>query len=106
MSNVFLKNTSARRITINVSKGESYEFLPAGDNVSVPELALESAFVKSLIADGSLVNMGPDTSSDERASLIAQAELLGIPYDKRWGNAKFKTEIAKATATGDESDAE
>ena len=106
-----LKNKAARLITFSWNK-EKYRLLPAGDSVPVPDEAKKSAFLKSLIEDGSVEIVSAsdaeldnieDTESDDKTDSEAeldelrdQASDLGIDIDKRWGSTRLKEEIEKA----------
>lgn len=93
---MLLKNNKARLITINgkMVNGErntAYQIKP-GDNpsVEVPNELCDNAFVKSLIADGSLTVMDastPDESSEyddmSKADLVALCEAQDIEVGAR-----------------------
>lgn len=97
MSNILLKNTSRRLITINdpITKGVSYTLLPAGDSVTVPDTVLDLSFTKALIDAGEILNMGEDAQADELDELRAQADLLGITYTKRTSAKTLQKLIAE-----------
>lgn len=107
-----LKNKAARLITFSWDK-EKYRLLPAGASVEVPDGAEKSAFLKSLVEDGSVEIVSTsdaeldDAESDDEEKTDSDAELddlrgqasdLDIDVDKRWGSTRLKEEIEKALA--------
>ena len=108
---MFLKNTTARLITIRTLSGESYKILPGNNpDAEVPRDACQSDFVKALIANGDLIVTNDDepdevvTSDDEpdevvnefdgmsKDDLIALCEVKEIETNSR---DTVKTLIAK-----------
>ena len=86
---MFLKNTTARLISIRTLSGESYKILPGNNpDAEVPRDACQSDFVKALIANGGLVVTSDDEPESEyagmsKADLQALCEAKGIEFVKR-----------------------
>lgn len=114
---MYIINKSARLIDFSWDK-EKYRLMPAGAAVEVPDEAMKSAFLKSLIKDGSVAKESQEEQIDlvdevaeiekaeavedkecpEAEDLRTQAETLGIKVDKRWGEDRLNEEIEKALA--------
>lgn len=113
---MFLKNDSARLITINHKAEDGtvtpYDILP-GDNpaVEVPAEVAKMDFVKALLKNKSLSKATAAEAEDEEEqeeeqeeegddleALRAEATGLGVKVDKRWKEPKLREEIAKAKA--------
>lgn len=94
---------TARKITVNITEGESYDFLPGGQDAppaEVPNYVVDHHFVKALVENGSLIVVSnePDVDADDGLDLLrAQAEALGIKVDKRWKAEKLQAAIEEAT---------
>lgn len=80
---MLLKNTAARLITVNSKDRGAFQIKP-GDNpsVEVPNATCDTAFVKALIADGSLrVDCEDDASAIDAVSayeLMSKADLIAL----------------------------
>jgi len=101
--------TTARKITINDTEKDekghkkTYNLIPGGGEVHVPDRLVKSKFVQALIASGDIVNLGQaeadaPTAGEELEALRQQCDLLGIEYDGRWKAGRLQAEIDKATA--------
>lgn len=91
-------NKSARLIDFSWNK-EKYRLMPAGEPVKVPDEAMKSAFLKSLLDSGDIkVDETTGQSGDDDAidALRVEAKDLGVSIDNRWGEARLKEEIEKA----------
>lgn len=91
---------TARKITVNITEGESYDFLPGGQDAppaEVPNYVVDHHFVKTLVANGSLIVVSNESDDDGLDLLRAQAEALGIKVDKRWKAEKLQAAIEEAT---------
>lgn len=92
---------TARLITIN-HDGKSYDIVPGGAGsvaVQIPDSAAKIVFVKALVDSGDLIltDVGEDEADDgDIDALRAQADALGIEYDKRWGVKKLQSAIDAA----------
>lgn len=114
---MILSNNSARLITINApfvnhARTTSFKVLPGNNpNVDVPDELCDNAFVKSLLANGSLVKVGESakvesTESDEpgqydemdKSDLKAIAESFDIEVKSAWSKARIIEEIEKSDA--------
>ena len=87
---------TARKITVNITEGESYDFLPGGQDAppaEVPNYVVDHHFVKALVANGSLIVVSNEPDDDSLDLLRAQAEALGIKVDKRWKAEKLQAAI-------------
>lgn len=86
---MFLKNTSARLITIRTKSGESFKVLPGKNpDTEVPGEHCQSDFVKALIDNGSLIVTRDDEPKSEfdgmsKDDLIALCEVKGIEVNSR-----------------------
>lgn len=87
---MFLKNTTARLISIRTLSGESYKVLPGNNpDAEVPRDACQSDFVKALIANGDLIVTRDDEPVESeytgmsKADLQALCEAKGIEFVKR-----------------------
>ena len=87
---MFLKNTTARLISIRTLSGETYKVLPGNNpDAEVPRDACQSDFVKALIANGDLIvtrDVEPEESEYagmSKADLQALCEAKGIEFVKR-----------------------
>lgn len=86
---MFLKNTSARLITIRTKSGESFKVLPGKNpDTEVPHEHCQSDFVKALIDNGSLIVTRDDEPESEfdgmsKDDLIALCEVKGIEVNSR-----------------------
>ncbi len=87
---MFLKNTTARLITIRTLSGESYKILPGNNpDAEVPRDACQSDFVKALIANGDLIvtrdeePVESEYAGMSKADLQALCEAKGIEFVKR-----------------------
>lgn len=94
---------TARKITVNITEGESYDFLPGGQDappVEVPTYVVDHPFVKTLTENGSLIVVSneSDDTDDDLDLLRAQAEALGVKVDKRWKAEKLQSVIEEATS--------
>ena len=103
---------TARMITINDNEPDEkgrrvcYNLRPGGadaETVAVPDRLVSTAFVQALIKSGDIVNTGagqPDAPTEVETldALRQQCDMLGIVYDKRWGEKRLQAEIDKATA--------
>lgn len=109
---MLLKNNKARLITINgPMRGDrrqvSYQIKP-GNNpaVEVPDELCKTAFVKSLIADGSLIAVAADEPEPsaydgmKKADLIALCEAKEIEVDSR-DTVKSLTEKLEVSDAGE-----
>ena len=97
---MFLKNTTARLISIRTLSGESYKILPGNNpDAEVPRDACQSDFVKALIANGDLIvtrdeepvvvepvvvePVESEYAGMSKADLQALCEAKGIEFVKR-----------------------
>ena len=87
---MFLKNTTARLISIRTLNGETYKVLPGNNpDAEVPRDACQSDFVKALIANGDLIVTRDDEPVESeyagmsKADLQALCEAKGIEFVKR-----------------------
>lgn len=86
---MFLKNTSARLITIRTKSGESFKVLPGKNpETEVPGEHCQSDFVKALIDNGSLIVTRDDEPKSEfdgmsKDDLISLCEVKGIEVNSR-----------------------
>ena len=87
---MFLKNTTARLISIRTLSGETYKVLPGNNpDAEVPRDACQSDFVKALIANGDLIvthDVEPvesEYAGMSKADLQALCEAKGIEFVKR-----------------------
>lgn len=115
---MILKNDSRRLITINGAfvknkRSIAYKILPGHNpSVDVPDELCDNAFVKSLIADGSLIKVGDSViestavevqgdgeyDSMNKSDLTAFAEAHGIDVKSAWSKAEIIAEIEKLDA--------
>ena len=119
---MFLKNASARLITINsantlvkdiegkvtdVIAGKSYDLMPAGKAVEVPDsLCNENKFVKALLSTGDIVKTVEEDDSDSeveieitkmtKGQLIDFADANGIETDASAKKADILADIELA----------
>lgn len=115
---MYLKNNTVCLITLNspqivtkdeegkvvdVQPGESYQLLPAGDAIEVPDVIAKGDYAQALIKSGEIVVAStPSESKDDGLDelnddeLKAHAELMGVTIDKRWGRNKIVAEIRAA----------
>lgn len=112
---MILKNNAKRLITINGAmvknqRPTAYQIKP-GDNpeVDVPDELCDNAFVKALLADGSLIKVGESevvetdaepSQYDEmnKTDLTSLAETMGIEVKSAWNKAQIIAEIDKIEA--------
>ena len=87
---MFLKNTTARLISIRTLSGETYKVLPGNNpDAEVPRDACQSDFVKALIANGDLIvtrdeePVESEYAGMSKADLQALCEAKGIEFVKR-----------------------
>ena len=77
-------NTSKRLIDFSWNR-KKYRLMPAGDAVEVPDSAMGSAFLKSLIKDGEISEVKEMTAAEKTAAKLSQlqtdAKALGIEFD-------------------------
>lgn len=96
MAKVKAAPQTARLITINDMDGTTYDILPGGDEVEIPNRLAHSPFVQALAKEGHVVlsDVGEDEAEDANIDeLRAQAEALGIKVDKRWKAEKLQAAI-------------
>lgn len=91
-----LINKSARLIDFSWNK-KKYRLKPAGKAVPVPDDAMNSAFLKALMEDGSIEEKKglseEETAANELESLRDQASILKIRFDDDWTAKKLEAEI-------------
>lgn len=100
MTLTILKNNAACNIIIPFM-GEDLEGLVSpGQEITVPEAAMECDFVKNLISIGELIKVGEVHEEEAEGipmeDLRNQAIALGIQPSDRWSRAKLQSEIDKA----------
>lgn len=104
---MYLRNMSARLVTINLSSGAAIQIKP-GDNpaVEVPDEALKLDFVKHLRRERILVEEIPrgvdldddgdvDEDDEELAQLQAEALSLGMEFKETWAASTLKRKISE-----------
>ena len=100
---MFLRNMSARLVTINVKGHEPIQIKP-GDNpaVEVPDEALKLDFVKHLRKERILieeiprgVDLDDDEDDEELAQLQAEAVGLGMDFKESWAASTLKRKISE-----------
>lgn len=104
---MFLRNMSARLVTINVKGKDPIQIKP-GDNpaVEVPDEALKLDFVKHLRKERILVEELPsgvdldddgdiDEDDEELAQLQAEAINLGMDFKESWKASTLKRKISE-----------
>lgn len=98
---MFVKNHTARVITINVKGEKPCRTLP-GNHPPVPisKKAAESEFAKDCIKRGWLSIVNVETVDDEpkteKEQLAEDLEALGVEVKSSWTIAKMKEELEKA----------
>ncbi len=89
-------NKAARLIDFSWNK-KKYRLMPAGKAVEVPDDAMKSVFLKSLIEDRS-IEVVKELTNEEKAeikleNLQRDATALGIKFDNNWDAKKLSSEI-------------
>ena len=102
-----IRNTSKRAYIIPFMN-DLDGLLPPGEVLlNVPKEAVECSLVQGAVAVGELVVEGEpeavqddqeDDTSEDKAALLAQCELLGIEVNKRWSAKRLRAEIDAVTA--------
>lgn len=98
---MFVKNTSARLITINVKGEKPVRVLP-GNNpaVEISKAAEKLTFTQLLLKKGALREASQVETvvenDDEKDQLVADLKELGVEVDSRWGVKRLKAELEKA----------
>lgn len=96
---MYVRNVSARLITINYKNGAPVS-LPPGSKEAVK--VQDSPFVASLIEREELIEVAAPkgekaesvvTQDDPKAELQAQLKALGVDYDSRWGVDRLQKEL-------------
>ena len=104
---MFLRNMSARLVTINVPGHDPIQIKP-GENpaVEVPDEALKLDFVKHLRKERILIQEVPrgvdldddgdiDEDDEELAQLQAEALSLGMDFKESWAVSTLKRKISE-----------
>lgn len=103
---MYVKNTSARMITVNAGKFSTKIVPGSNESFKLSKEQAETAFVESLLSRGELVEVAaPKGEKQEEATdgltkeeLQEQLDALNVGYDKRSGVAKLQELLDEALA--------
>lgn len=97
---MLVKNTTARILTVNVKKGQSYRVLPGNHPaVEISKEAEKLEFTKDLLKRGWLkeVEAQEEKQPTEKEQLKEDLEALGVEVKSSWTVAQMKENLEKAT---------
>lgn len=94
-----LKNNALCNIIIPFMGSDLEGLVSPGQEITVPEAAMECDFVKNLLSIGELIKVGEvheeEAGGVPMEELRNQAIVLGIQPSDRWSRAKLQSEIDK-----------